>query len=262
VSPRTFCAATFNVNGIRARLPVLLDWLERTRPDVLCLQETKVPDDAFPTRPLEALGYQCVFRGEKGFNGVAVLSRRPVTRMRAGLDDGGPPDEARLLLVKVQGVFVLNTYVPQGTAPDSPRFQYKLQWFGRLRAFMDRFMDPHEGALWLGDFNVAPDPRDVYDPEGLVGQIGFHPQEHAALQAAKDWGWVDIFRRHVRDGGHYSFWDYRLRGAVSRGLGWRVDHIWATSAMAARSARCWIDVGPRRAHRPSDHAPVLAQFEI
>jgi exodeoxyribonuclease-3 len=210
---------------------------------------------------VEALGYRCAFRGEKGFNGVAVLSRDPAEILRAGLDDGGPADEARLLLVRTAGILVLNTYVPQGTAPDSNRFQYKLQWFKRLLGFMNRHLTPEEPALWLGDFNVAPDSRDVYDPEKLSGEIGYHPEEHRALQEVRAWGWVDVFRCHVEEGGHFTFWDYRMRGALSRGLGWRVDHIWATESLAARSTRAWIDVPPRKAERPSDHTPILAEFE-
>jgi len=254
--------ASFNVNGVRARMPVLLEWLGKAQPDVACLQETKVQDPEFPHGPLEELGYHCAFRGEKGFNGVAVLSRWPIEVLQVGLDDGGPPDESRLILVRVRGVRILNTYVPQGTSPDSPRFLYKLQWFERLRGFMDRSFAPQEPVIWSGDFNVAPDPRDVHDPEGLRGEIGFHPQEHQALEEVRQRGWVDVFRRHVQEGGHYTFWDYRIRSALSRGLGWRVDHIWATEPLARRSARAWIDVWPRRTERPSDHTPILAEFEL
>ena len=254
--------ASFNVNGIRARMPVLVEWLRQAQPHVACLQETKVQDEEFPRAPLEEAGYDCAYRGEKGFNGVAVLSLAPLTVTRVGLEDGGPSDDARLILAQVRGVTVLNTYVPQGTSPDSPRFQYKLQWFQRLRSLMVRSFAPQEPAIWMGDFNVAPEPMDVYDPERLRGEIGFHPEEHRALAEVQAWGWVDVFRRHVPDAGHYTFWDYRLRGALSRGLGWRVDHIWATQCLAQRSMRAWIDVWPRRAERPSDHTPILADFDL
>jgi len=252
--------ASFNVNGIRARLPSLVAWLQEARPDVACLQETKVQDVEFPREPLEAQGYQCVFRGEKGFNGVAVLSRGPVEVLRVGLDDGLSGDESRLILVRVAGIALLNTYVPQGTSPDSDRFRYKIRWFERLRVFMERAFRPEDNVIWVGDFNVAPEPTDVYDPERLRGEIGFHPEEHRALDEVRQWGWLDVFRCHVHEGGHYTFWDYRIRNALARGMGWRVDHIWATEPMAHRSVRAWVDVKPRQAQRPSDHAPILAEF--
>lgn len=253
-------AASFNVNGIRARMPVLLEWLQRVQPEILGLQETKVEDEEFPSALLKAHGYECAFCGQKGFNGVAVLSRGPMEVLQEGFQDGGPRDRERLLLVKTLGVIVLNTYVPQGTSPDSERFLYKLRWFKRLRTFMDKCLDPADPILWLGDFNVAPQPEDVYDPECLEGEIGFHPRERAALEEVRAWGWVDLFRLHVKEQGHYTFWDYRIRGALSKGLGWRVDHIWATKPLAAKSIRAWIDREPRRAQRPSDHTPILVEF--
>lgn len=252
--------ASFNVNGIRARMPVLMPWVRHAQPHILALQETKVPDPEFPVGPWEEAGYACAFSGEKGFNGVAILSRGPIQVLQEGLEDGGPVDRGRLLLVRTMGLTVLNTYVPQGTAPDSERFLYKIQWFRRLRRLMDKTLSPEEPALWLGDFNVAPGADDVYDPVGLAGQIGFHPEEHAALEQVRLWGWVDVFRLHVQGPGHYTFWDYRIRGALSRGLGWRVDHIWATQPLANKGLRAWIDLEPRRAPRPSDHTAVLAEF--
>jgi exodeoxyribonuclease-3 len=258
----SFRVASFNVNGIRARLSSLLSWLQEEEPEVVCLQETKVQDGEFPREALEGLGYSCAFRGQKGFNGVAVLSRETMDVLQVGLDDEGPPDEARLILVRVLGIPILNTYVPHGTDPNSERFQYKLKWFLRLRGFLDRHFKPEEPFIWVGDFNVAPEARDVYDPEGLKGSIGFHPEEHRALEEVRQWGLVDVFRLHLSDGGHYTFWDYRLRNALARGMGWRVDHIWATETLARRSKRAWIDLEPRRSQRPSDHTPILAEFEV
>jgi exodeoxyribonuclease-3 len=258
----SFRVASFNVNGIRARLPFLLSWLQEEMPDVVCLQETKVQDSEFPREVLEGLGFTCAFRGQKGFNGVAVLSREPTDVLGVGLDDDGPPDEARLILIRILGVPVLNTYVPHGTSPDSDRFQYKLKWLGRVRGFLERHFKPDGPLIWVGDFNVAPEARDVYDPEGLRGAIGFHPEEHRALEEVRQWGLLDVFRLHVAEGGQYTFWDYRLRNALARGMGWRVDHIWATKPMARRSKRSWIDQNPRRSERPSDHTPILAEFEL
>jgi exodeoxyribonuclease-3 len=259
---RPLQVASFNVNGIRARLPLLLQWLQQVAPGVICLQETKVQDAEFPKEGFEKLGYGCLFRGEKGFNGVATLSREPHELLRFGLDDGEPPDEARLILVEVSGISILNTYVPQGTTPDSERFQYKLRWLSRIRRFLERHFKPDAPLVWTGDFNVAPEPQDVYDPEGLYGSVGFHPEEHGALKGVRQWGLVDTFRLHVSEGGHYTFWDYRIRNALARGMGWRVDHIWATEPMARRCRRAWIDASLRRAERPSDHTPILAEFEL
>ncbi len=257
-----FRVASFNVNGIRARLSSLLSWLHQQPPDVICLQETKVQDGEFPQEALQELGYMCAYRGQKGFNGVAVLSRQPMEVVHIGLDDKRPPDEARLILVRIFGIPILNTYVPHGTVPDSEQFDYKLTWFRRLRGFLERHFKPEEPLVWVGDFNVAPEARDVYDPEGLLGSIGFHREEHRTLEQVRRWGLVDVFRLHVAEGGHYTFWDYRVRNALARGMGWRVDHIWATEPMARRSKRSWIDVGPRMSQRPSDHTPILAEFEV
>jgi exodeoxyribonuclease-3 len=152
--------------------------------------------------------------------------------------------------------------VPQGYAPESDKFQYKLLWFERLRRFFDRYYSPESPLVWLGDFNVAPEPVDVYDPDRLLGRVGFHPDEHRALEAVKSWGFVDVFRRHDPGEKKYSFWDYRIPNAVDRGLGWRLDHIWASGSMAQVSTRAWIDMGPRMAPKPSDHTFVLAEFDL
>jgi exodeoxyribonuclease-3 len=257
-----FKVATFNTNSVRARLPILLAWLDKERPDVLALQETKTPDDQFPAVPFHALGYDVGFRGEKAYNGVALLAREPLLDLRFGLDDGGPADETRLVSATVRGVSIVNTYVPQGRATDDPMFPYKLDWFGRLRRYFDRRFSPRGLVLWMGDFNVAPEPIDVHDPKRLLGEIGFHPDEHAALAKVKAWGFEDVLRRHAAGPGEYTFWDYRVKDGVARGKGWRVDHIWATAPLAKRSTRAWIDLAPRLAERPSDHTPVVAEFAL
>ncbi|UCF10105.1 MAG: exodeoxyribonuclease III [Candidatus Bipolaricaulota bacterium] len=252
--------ATWTVNSIRARMPIVVAWIDRVQPDLLCLQETRVDDPQFPGESLEALGYHLAFRGGKGRNGVAVLSRAPIEEVHVGIDDGGPPDEDRLLMARVGGVPIVNTYVPQGRDPDHPMFAVKLAWFERLRAFFERRFNPEGPLLWVGDLNVAPLPIDVHDPVRLDGQIGYHPRERDALAETASWGFVDVFRRHVTDGGQYTFYDYRARDPVSRGIGWRVDHILATAPLAERSTAAWIDTGPRVAERPSDHTPLVAEF--
>jgi len=257
-----FKVATFNVNSVRARLEILLPWLEAERPHVLCLQETKVQDPAFPVSDFARQNYGGAFRGEKSHGGVALLATEPLERVGFGLDDGGPPDPARLVVASVRGLPIVNTYVPQGRDPQDPMFAYKLAWLLRLRRYFERHFSPKEPLLWVGDYNVAPEPIDVHDPRRLLGHVGFHPEEHAALAQVKAWGFTDIFRKHVPEPGQFTFWDYRARDGVACGKGWRVDHIWATAPLAARSRRAWIDIAPRLAERPSDHTVLLAEFDL
>jgi exodeoxyribonuclease-3 len=254
--------ASFNTNGIRARLSIIKGWLGRERPDVLCMQETKVQDEDFPKEAFEDISYHCTFRGQKSFNGVAVLSKTPPAKVSFGFDDGDEKAEPRMITAYINDIPIVNTYVPQGTAPDSERFQYKLQWFHRLRDYFSKHFQPSEHLLWVGDFNVAPEPIDVYDPEGLLGSVCFHPDEHKALAAVKAWGFVDVFRMHNPSDKAYTFWDYRVPHAFRRGLGWRVDHIWATACLAEKSSTAWIDLAPRQLEKPSDHTFILAEFDL
>jgi exodeoxyribonuclease-3 len=254
--------STFNANGIRARLDVIQEWLAQEKPDVLCLQETKVQDADFPFQPFQKQGYHCAFRGQKSYNGVAILSKSPPQDVSFGFGDGDEKEEPRLITASIHDIPIVNTYVPQGYAPDSERFQYKLHWLQRLQDYFSRGFDPRMPLLWVGDFNVAPESIDVFDPKKLAGSVGFHPEEHKALAAVKAWGFVDVFRRHESSSNMYTFWDYRIPNAVSRGLGWRVDHIWATPGLAQKSTRAWIDVAPRLSHKPSDHTFVIAEFRI
>ncbi len=255
-------AATFNANSVRARMPILIDWIEANSPDILCIQETKAQDKDFPEAEFSGLGYYVVFRGQKSYNGVAIASKEKPQDVSFGLDDGGEPDEARLIRATVAGIPVVNTYVPQGRSLDSPFFQYKLEWFRRLRAYFDRHFSPDKPLLWTGDLNVAPEPKDVYDPQKLAGSVCFHPDEHKALEEVKEWGFVDVFRKHRPEAGLYSFWDYRMRDALGRNRGWRLDHILATRPLAEKSAGADIDIEPRRAERPSDHTFVTAEFKL
>jgi exodeoxyribonuclease-3 len=263
MSKSTMKVATLNSNSIRSRLELVLDWLRREDPDALCLQETKVQDADFPAKPFQDAGYHVVFQGQKAHAGVAIVSQEEPQEVAFGLDDGGEPDKPRLIRAVIGGIPMVNTYVPQGRSPDSEHFRYKLEWLARLRAFFESHYSPQEPLLWMGDFNVAPDPIDVHDPKRLKNHVDFHPEARAALEQVREWGFVDVFRRHhPEEPGQYTFWDYRVRGALERGLGWRVDHIWATEPLALKSTEAWIDVEARRAERPSDHTFLVAEFAL
>ena len=258
----TFTVATWNVNSIRSRLHALLLWLERVSSNVVCLQETKVQDHEFPLEAIEAAGYHVAYRGEKSYNGVAILSKTPIENVCCGFDDAGPADEARLIVGEVNGVPIVNTYVPQGRAPDHPMFATKLKWFARLHAHFESHFSPDKPLLWMGDLNVAPEPIDVHDPKRLMGHVCFNPQVTEALEGVKSWGLVDLFRKHVLGPGQYTYYDYRAKNGVVEGKGWRVDHILATKPLADRSTAAWIDLEPRQGERPSDHTPMVVEFEM
>ena len=255
--------ATYNANSIRTRMGQVLEWLDREKTDVLCIQETKAQDKDFPAEAFREAGYQVVFRGQKAHAGVAIVSREEPQQVTFGFDDGGESDEPRLIRAQIAGIPVVNTYVPQGRSPDSEHFRYKLEWLARLRALFERHYAPDAPLLWMGDFNVATEPIDVHDPQRLKDHVDFHPEARAALERVRQWGFVDVFRRHHADEpGQYTFWDYRARDAIDRGTGWRVDHIWATEPLAEKSTAAWIDVEARRAERPSDHTFLVAEFAL
>jgi exodeoxyribonuclease-3 len=258
-----FRIATYNVNSVRTRLPIIIPWLRRHRPDVLCMQETKVMDRDFPSGDFAAIGYQVVFRGVTGYNGVAVASLEEAKEVAFGLDDGGPSDEDRLIRCLFNGMAVVNTYVPQGRERGSPHFAYKLEWFRRLRAFFARLYDPQAPLLWCGDLNVAPEALDVHDPKRLLGHVCFTPEVWEAFALVKSWGLEDLFRRHhPGEGGRYTFFDYRVPRSIERGLGWRVDHILTTAPLARKSIDCTIDMEARTAEKPSDHTILIATFNL
>jgi len=251
--------ASFNVNSLRARLPIVLDWLNEKRPDVLCLQETKVQDADFPAEPFDEAGYNYVFKGQKSYNGVAILAKSRIADVQYGFGDE-PNDEARLIKAEIDGIIIVNTYVPQGYLPDSDKFQYKLEWFSRLREFFEKDFKPDDPVLWAGDLNIAPEAIDVYDPDGLLGHVCYHPDVHKELKKVMDWGFVDVFRLRCKEPGQYTFWDYRPINAVKRNLGWRLDHIMATKLLTEKCTDCFIDRQPRLLPRPSDHTPIIAEF--
>ena len=254
--------ATFNANSIRMRLGVILRWLEANRPDVFCVQETKVIDEQFPLRDIEAAGYHAIFRGEKSYNGVALLSLQAPRETWFGLDDGGQADATRLVAARVGPVWVVNTYVPQGREIDHPMYRYKIEWLRRLRACFERHFKPSARLVWVGDLNVAPGEADIYNAAEQTDHVCYHADVRKAFAEVMDWGFVDVFRKHHPEPGQYTFFDFRTPNAVKRGMGWRVDHILATRPLAATSRDCRIDLQPRLGEKPSDHTMLLADFDL
>jgi len=253
--------ATWNVNSIIARLPNVVRWLDAVRPDVLCMQETKCTDDKFPLEPFQERGYQCVLFGQQSYNGVAIAARSTCELTQRGYpDDQDPSVQSRLVATAIDGVRIVNVYIPNGQMVGSEKFAFKLDWMRRLRSFFDSYYDNTTPVILCGDFNVAPEERDVHDPRLWQGRIMFSQPERETLQEIKQWGFTDAFRLHTEVGGQFTWWDYRA-GAFRRNLGLRIDHIWITQPLVARSKNTWIDIEPRKWERPSDHAPMIAEFE-
>lgn len=255
--------ATFNANSIRSRLGIVTSWLAEHQPDVLCIQETKVEDADFPAAAFNDAGYNVVFKGEKSYNGVALVSKLKAADVRFGFDDGGKADGTRLLCAKVGPVHVVNTYVPQGREIDHPMYAYKLEWFARLkRHFEARFDARTDKVVWVGDLNVAPEAIDIHNAAMQEDHVCYHVDVRKAFADVVEWGFVDVFRKHCPGPGQYTFFDYRTINAVKRNMGWRVDHILATKTLAGKSADSYIDVKPRMAEKPSDHTFLVAEFKV
>lgn len=247
---------TWNINSIRARLDRLLDYLKTRAPDVLCLQELKCTDEQFPRLALEAAGYRCEVFGQKTYNGVALLSRHEVTEVARNLGDGDP--QARVIAGTVRGVRVVNLYAPNGQALDSPAYQYKLEWYARLARWLQGAPAP---LVVCGDFNVAPEDLDTWDPALWRGQTLASPRERAALQAVmQQHHLVDLFRvKHPGEAGRFTWWDYRA-GAFPKNQGLRIDHLLVSEALVARCTAVDVDREARKGPQPSDHAPVWAEL--
>ena len=252
--------ATWNVNSIIARLPLVTRWLVKEQPDVLCMQETKCSDDKFPVLELKSAGYECLLFGQQSYNGVAIASRAGCANETRGFPGDDTGSQSRLLMAEIAGINLVNVYIPNGQSVGSEKYQFKLQWMKRLRELLDQKYQKSANVLLCGDFNVAPDERDVHDPRLWQNRILFSEAERDALEHIKDWGFTDTFRLHTQDGGHYSWWDYRA-GGFRRNLGLRIDHIWVSPPLVERNRKTWIDKEPRAWERPSDHAPVVAEFE-
>lgn len=259
--------ATWNVNSIRIRQDQVKDWLLQNPIEVLCLQETKVVDRDFPRTPFEELGYHVYISGQKAYNGVAILSRSPLENVGTGftaiLDEekvGEFDEQKRLICGTIQGIRVISTYVPNGGAIDSDKYQYKLHWLQLLHEYLQKIIDNQEELCICGDFNIAPDERDIYKPtKPEDGVVGTTPPERYALKEILELGLTDAFRKFVEEGGHYSWWDYRA-AAFQRNRGWRIDHHYLTSGLCDRAVACTIDKATRTLPQPSDHVPVIVEL--
>ena len=253
--------ATWNVNSIRKRLDRVIAWLTQHQPDVLCVQETKVEDDSFPRLELEAAGYHVLCHGQKTYNGVALLSRQPARDPVRGFSDGVEDGQARFLVATFGDLRVGTVYVPNGQTVTSDKFAYKLAWLARWRSWLAAHADAIAPLALCGDINIAPDDRDVYDPAAFENQVLCHPDERAALAEICRWGLADVFRQHYHEAGLYTWWDYRQL-AFPRNLGLRIDLVLCTASLASRCTAISIDREARKGQTPSDHAPVIAEFEL
>jgi exodeoxyribonuclease-3 len=250
--------ASWNVNSLKVRLPHVEQWCREAQPDVLALQETKTEDDKFPREAIEALGYHVVFSGQKTYNGVAILSRQPPEDVVAGVPGFDDPQK-RVLAATVGGVRIVDLYVVNGQSVGSEKYEWKLKWLAAVTEYLRGELRRHGKVVVLGDFNIAPDDRDVHDPEAWRGQILCSEPERAALRGILELGFADSFRAFVEDAGHFSWWDYR-QAAFRRNLGLRIDLVLASDALRDRLASASIDRTPRTWERPSDHTPVILEL--
>ena len=257
--------ATFNVNSVRMRLPIVIDWLAQNKPDVLCLQETKVQDPDFPLEAFAETGYRVAFKGMKAYNGVAMFTKEKPEFVSFGLGDGPEADEPRLGHIRIDGIDIINTYIPQGYLIESPKYTYKLAWYKRLKAYFEKNLSPQKPAIWCGDMNVAPENQDVHHPEDHLDHVCFHKDVQAAYRDTLAWGWTDTFRKLYPDRVQYTFWDYRFRrgqkSAVEANLGWRIDHILVTAPLLTCLQEVAVDMAPRMLEKASDHTVLWASFD-
>ena len=250
--------ATWNVNSLKVRLPQVLDWLAMHTPDALCLQETKLEDVNFPVAAIEAAGYRAAFNGQKTYNGVAILTRQPVAAVSHGIPGYDDPQK-RVIAVTLDRVRVICVYVPNGESVDSDKYRYKLDWLSALAEWLRIEHRQYPWLALLGDFNIAPEDRDVHDPQAWAGKVLCSDAERAAYLQLTELGLKDTFRLFDQPEKSFSWWDYRMN-AFRRKMGLRIDLILASDALTKSCSSCTIDSEPRRNERPSDHAPVIAEF--
>jgi exodeoxyribonuclease III len=252
--------ATWNVNSLRVRLPHLLDWLVTQAPDVVCLQETKCEDETFPAAELRSAGYCTLHHGQRSYNGVAILSRSEPQVACRGIP-AFVDEQSRVIAADVDGVRVVSVYVPNGQSVGSDKYAYKLRWFEALAAWLEAELAAHPKLAVLGDFNVAPEDRDVHDPLAWEGKVHVSEPEREALRRVIAVGFADAFRLFEQPEKSFTWWDYRM-GAFRRKMGLRIDHVLLSPALATTCRSCTIDLAPRKLERPSDHAPVLCELAV
>ena len=250
--------AAWNVNSLKVRLPHLVEWLSRAQPDILCIQETKVEDAKFPLQEIEAAGYFAAYHGQKTYNGVAILAKTPPENVVPGMPYF-QDDHARVLAATIGGVRVIDLYCPNGQSVGSEKYAYKLRWFGAAKDYIAEELGRHPRLAVCGDFNVAPEDRDVHDPKAWEGQVHVSEPERAAWRALLSLGLKDSFRLFEQPEKTFSWWDYRMLG-FRRNAGLRIDHILLSEALAGRCVSSTVDKEPRKLERPSDHAPVVAEI--
>ena len=251
--------ATWNVNSIVARKDRALAWLEKAGPDIVCLQELKCQDPKFPFEELKELGYEAATHGQKTYNGVAILAKAPIEVRSRGFEDGVDDPQARFLCAQTMGLTIMSAYCPNGGTVDSDKYQYKMDWYQRLRNYLDQQLKSSDPLILAGDFNVAPEDIDCHDPKAWEGSVLFTDKEKAALTKIKEFGFSDIYRRLNPEEKAFSWWDYRSLGfQLNKGM--RIDFILATDSLTAKARKSWIDRDERKGTKPSDHAPVLVEF--
>ncbi|ONG42316.1 exodeoxyribonuclease III [Alkanindiges hydrocarboniclasticus] len=252
--------ATWNVNSLNVRAPQVLEWLNTEAVDVLCVQETKIEDHKFPYTDLANMGYQAVHLGQKTYNGVAIISRHPIDEVQfdiPNLED----TQKRVVAATIQGIRIICVYIPNGQSVDSDKYQYKLNWLQALTAYLEQQLKQYPKLALLGDYNIAPEDRDVYDPERWKGSVLVSEPERAAFRQLHALGLHDSFRLFEQPEKLYSWWDYRMV-AFRRNLGLRIDHILISSALVPTAKSSWIDRAPRKLERPSDHTPVILELDV
>ncbi|AFY40780.1 exodeoxyribonuclease III [Nostoc sp. PCC 7107] len=257
---------TWNVNSIRTRLEQVSNWLSENPVDVLCLQETKVIDADFPRSPFTELGYHVYISGQKAYNGVALISRQPLTDVSSGFTAILPhlepewDEQKRVITGVIDGIRIVNLYVPNGSAIGSEKYEFKLRWLNILQEYLQFLLKSQSAICICGDFNIALESIDIHDKVNPESHIMASPAERQALRDILELGFADAFRKFTAEGGHYSWWDYRT-AAFRRNLGWRIDHHYLTPVLYERAKSCIIDVNPRKLNQPSDHTPVIVEIE-
>ena len=261
--------ATWNVNSVRTRLSQITNWIKEVNPDILCLQETKVIDDAFPLSHFEELGYEVIIHGQKSYNGVAIISKFKIENVKKGFTNENKEEkfsldineQKRLISADINGLKIINVYVPNGSSIDSDKFDYKIKWLNHLSAFLDDQVKNDDLVCLVGDFNIAPSEIDIHTPQKYEGGIMASKIEREALNNVLKGRFIDSFRIFEKNTGHWSWWDYR-NNAYELNKGWRIDHIYISKNLSSKLKSCVIERNQRENLQPSDHAPVLINLEI